>query len=92
MGIFESMMHRLDAIEAKVDALADAEPQYIQTEANHPKWLDTKGAANHVGMSQQSLALYRSKGSGPAFSKVGSTVRYDREDLDAWLKANSRWN
>lgn len=50
--------------------------------------LTTEEAARVVGLSAQSLRLYRAKGIGPAFVKLGyKTVRYRREAVDAWVKA-----
>jgi predicted DNA-binding transcriptional regulator AlpA len=48
-------------------------------------------AANYIGMSRSFLAQSRMDGqrdhrtSAPPFIKIGRSVRYLREDLDAWL-------
>ena len=47
--------------------------------------LDEKGAAAHVGMSRWFLRRARMTGRGPAFIKIGRSVRYAKRDLDAWL-------
>ena len=48
--------------------------------------MDTKSAANYIGLSDKTLAMKRCNGTGPAFVKRGR-VFYYREDLDQWLKA-----
>lgn len=45
-------------------------------------------AANYVGFSTAYLRLCRSKGRGPAFIRVGRSIRYRVADLDAWLDAH----
>jgi hypothetical protein len=90
MGIFERLEERLERIETALAELADR-PEPTPVQDTGPRWLDPRQAAEYVGMSHQSLALYRSKGDGgPAFSKVGNTVRYAREDLDGWLNERKR--
>ena len=47
--------------------------------------LDTSEAAAHVRLSKPTLERFRTSGNGPAFVKLGKSVRYRRSDLDAWL-------
>lgn len=42
-------------------------------------------AALYLGVSASFLNKARCDGSGPAFLKIGSCVRYRREDLDSYL-------
>jgi hypothetical protein len=45
-------------------------------------------AASYIGMSAAYLRGDRCFGrGGPAFLRLGRTIRYDRRDLDAWLAA-----
>lgn len=44
---------------------------------------DAAGA--YLGLSTSTLAKLRCTGGGPAFTKLGRVVVYDREDLDAWV-------
>ena len=91
MGLMEDIAASIVRLENKVDALSAEEPITQHHADSETCWLDPRSAAEYVGMSHQSLALYRSKGEGgPAFSKVGSTIRYDRQDLDKWLGAHKR--
>lgn len=47
-------------------------------------------AAAKTGCSVQRLAKMRLDGTGPAYVKVGRSILYLPEDLDAWLQANRR--
>ena len=47
-------------------------------------------AAMYLSLSQNRLAKLRLEGSGPIFCKVGRSVTYRREDLDAWLASLCR--
>ena len=46
--------------------------------------LNTRKAAARLGLSPRTLARYRMSGTGPAFVRLGRSVRYRIEDLDAW--------
>ncbi|MDG3014148.1 hypothetical protein [Speluncibacter jeojiensis] len=43
--------------------------------------------ADYTGGSIQTLAVWRMKGAGPKFIRMGRHVRYRWEDVDAWLDA-----
>lgn len=45
-------------------------------------------AAEYLGVSKSLLNKMRSYGGGPTFAKLGSTVVYLRDDLDAWVASN----
>lgn len=45
-------------------------------------------AADYVGLSKSSLDKMRCFGTGPAFVRLGRTIVYRTDDLDAWLTAN----
>ncbi len=47
-------------------------------------------AAEYVGLSKSYLDKARCFGTGPAFAKLGATVIYSTDDLDAWVAANRR--
>ena len=49
--------------------------------------LRTREAAAYVGLSYSTMTKLRLSGAGPSYIKLGSTVVYDRADLDAWLKS-----
>jgi predicted DNA-binding transcriptional regulator AlpA len=52
-----------------------------------PVMVDTDGAAARVGLKPSTLEALRSRGGGPAYVKLGRTVRYRVADLDAWVAA-----
>jgi len=51
------------------------------------RYLRTPEAAEYLGLSYIYLCKLRGSGLGPAYSKVGSGVRYAIDDLDAWMAA-----
>ena len=51
--------------------------------------LDTTNAALFLGLSQKTLAIMRSNGTGPKFVKRGR-VFYFLDDLQAWLDEQPR--
>ena len=61
-----------------------------------PRAMSEKEAANYIGMSRSFLAQSRMDGRrdnrtpAPPFLKIGRSVRYLREDLDAWLDSFSK--
>lgn len=48
-----------------------------------------EAAAAYLGLSASTLAIMRSRGTGPRFIKRGR-VFYFKEDLDSWLNAGGR--
>ncbi|MFT8638712.1 helix-turn-helix transcriptional regulator [Bifidobacterium sp.] len=44
-------------------------------------------AAEFLGIMPSSLRRWRSKHEGPAFVRVGNKVRYDPEDVRAWVSS-----
>lgn len=53
--------------------------------------LDTRRAANYIGVSYSTLCQWRMVGRGPRFIKPSShKVVYRVSDLDAWLDQFSR--
>ena len=51
------------------------------------KNLRVKTAAEYLGLSKSYLDKARCYGGGPAFAKLGTTVIYSTDDLDAWVSA-----
>ncbi|MBP0439092.1 helix-turn-helix transcriptional regulator [Tianweitania sediminis] len=50
--------------------------------------LRVKQAAAYVGLSKSYLDKARCYGTGPVYVKLGTTVIYRTEDLDAWVAGN----
>ena len=53
-------------------------------------YLNTRQAADHLGLSTRTLDRFRVSGDGPVFLKFGGRVRYLIEDLDAWARTRRR--
>jgi hypothetical protein len=47
--------------------------------------MDTANAAKYLGLSQKTLAMMRTLGTGPEYIKRGR-IFYFQEDLDSWIK------
>jgi excisionase family DNA binding protein len=52
-----------------------------------PALMTEEEVAKRLNVSVASLRRWRLLRKGPVFIKVGSLVRYSREDLDSWLAA-----
>lgn len=48
--------------------------------------LNTRNAAIYLGLSEKTLAMKRSNGTGPKFIKRGR-IFYFKKDLDEWLES-----
>ena len=51
------------------------------------RYLDTREAAQYLGLSNRTLDRYRVTGEGPVFHKFGSRIRYAQADLEEWATA-----
>lgn len=58
----------------------------LNTEEN--KWIGTKEAAEHLGLSVQRLADLRSQGKSPKYFKPLGKIMYRKSDLDKWVTNN----
>ncbi len=47
-------------------------------------------AAAHLTLTERCLESLRTRGGGPAFHKLGRSVRYARDDIAAWARAGKR--
>ena len=56
--------------------------------SKRPK-LSTKEAADYYGLKTNTLEVWRCKHRGPKYSKLGSRVVYDPDDLDEYFAARS---
>lgn len=52
-----------------------------------PTYFRPNEAAQYIRYSTATLAIWRSNAKGPAYFKVGNSVRYSKEALDSWLSA-----
>jgi hypothetical protein len=55
-----------------------------------PTVLDTRGAADLLGVSARTLEGFRVRGGGPRFVKIGGAVRYRLASLEEYLRHQER--
>ena len=61
---------------------------YLQMRPDSPRRLTTSQAAAYIGIRPGTLEIWRAKGRYHIpFVRIGRLVRYDRADLDRWLKS-----
>jgi excisionase family DNA binding protein len=58
--------------------------------ADEPTVYDETAAAHFMGVSIRTVQSWRLKGGGPAYMKLGRSVRYRRETLEAFMAASER--
>ncbi len=51
--------------------------------------MNTRQAAEYIGLSPRTMEDLRTKGGGSAYRRLGKRVFYRLEDLDAWIDARS---
>ncbi len=54
------------------------------------RFLNTREAADHVGLSAKTLGRWRVVGGGPRYIKRSKRVMYEVVDLDAWMEEGKR--
>ena len=55
-----------------------------------PMFLNSKQAADYLGLKPNTLAKMRVYGNGPKYRKHGFRVLYALDDLNAWSEASKR--
>jgi hypothetical protein len=73
----QEIIERLERIEA---ALAAPPREY----------LDTVAAAEFIGVSRQTMELWRMEADGPAYHRIGRRVLYGVADLRAFMVARRK--
>lgn len=53
------------------------------------KKLNTEEAADYYGLKKNTLEIWRCKHKGPRYSKLGTRVLYDLDDLEAFFTARA---
>lgn len=51
------------------------------------RYIDSKGFEERYGLPKGTAAQLRFNGRGPTFIRLGSRIRYDVKDLEAWETA-----
>jgi predicted DNA-binding transcriptional regulator AlpA len=54
--------------------------------------LNNAETAEQLGIKPNTLEIWRTKGTGPAYRKIGRSVRYVESDVLAWLDAQTHTN
>jgi hypothetical protein len=57
---------------------------------NLPQYMNTRKAAEYLGLSTQFLEISRCRGSGPKYVKLAQAVRYSKADLDEFMLAHRK--
>lgn len=70
----------------RMDTKTTEEPSSRQ----FPSVLDTRGAADFLGVSARTLEGFRVRGGGPRFVKIGGAVRYRLTSLEEYLQHHER--
>ena len=71
-------------------AAADGTSPPTYSSSARPNLLDTKQAAEYLGMGESTLRAHRKKGTGPPYVYLGRRfIRYTVHELDRWVEANS---
>ncbi|RIL06414.1 MAG: DNA-binding protein [Proteobacteria bacterium] len=50
------------------------------------EFLNTRQAAAYLSLSVPRLEIWRSRGQGPPYTRVGRIIRYSRTDLNQWMR------
>lgn len=74
--LLETLAERIAALEARLTGPSAPVLDGLLT----PPML-----AERIGQTERTLSEWRTRGDGPAFIRVGKTVRYRPESVDAWL-------
>lgn len=56
----------------------------------HPTQMNTRDAAEYLGLSHHTLNQWRHQGRGPFFVRMGRAIRYRKSDLDSYLEESIR--
>ncbi len=62
-------------------------PHYNSSGSSPPPMLTQGQLAEWLCITPRTLEIWRLKGSGPSFRRVGKGVRYSVEEVQAWLDA-----
>lgn len=88
-----SFYHRLSTVVDKsfcVAHTADMSNTAEQTATPLDKLLTEKDVSKILQVPCPTLQLWRHRGTGPPFVKLGRLVRYRREEVDGWVGRGER--
>ena len=52
-----------------------------------PQIMDTEQLAEFLGWSKHTVIVHRTRGTGPKWSKIGRSIRYQLMDVLDWLNS-----
>lgn len=55
-----------------------------------PEWLDVRGAAAYLSLTEKALRMRLYKDDPPPSHKVGNLLRFKRSELDDWVRGGRR--
>ena len=54
-----------------------------------PELLTTEAVSEWTGIPAETLRYWRQRGEGPAYTKLGRSIRYPRAEVQRWLDAQT---
>jgi hypothetical protein len=66
----------------------DEMPVHVTAHGRRKRALDSKEAGEMLGTHPETLANWRYKGIGPAYTRIGRAIRYLEDDLLRYLAQN----
>lgn len=86
LGVITRIERKLNAIEARLDALEKAMPTW----ARHRGYMTTKEAARFLSCSYKTLEQMRADNEGPPYGFFTPTkgIRYDIQELVAYMETS----
>lgn len=77
LELLGKILDRLTSITEHLNREGTSQPRYL---------MNSQQAAQHLGVRNETMATWRHRGTGPNYIKVGSTVRYRKNDLEDFLR------
>ncbi len=51
------------------------------------QYIDEVAVSKKIGIAIKTLRNWRVRGQGPVFYKAGRSVKYDEDEVDAWMRS-----
>ena len=84
------VMRREDFEGAVRDAVREGVAEAMRDVAQRPgDWLTEQEAAALLGVATSTLRSWRTRGRGPAYSKRGRVIMYQRSNVTGWIRAGN---
>lgn len=85
-------INNLDPCQLAMQAAEAVLLRFTSEGVIQPEYLNTQQAAIYLGMSKQTLEIWRCHGCGPEFHKLSQMVRYKRSTLDEFMNTKIKTN